>query len=104
DVDTFDRGIRRQVIDVQLERVSSGLLDQPRVIGPAAYRSAIQTAHYWNLNSLFGPSNQVQIFVRTNVVALHIGEIADRFRIAVDSLRQVMVDVITIETGLLFKQ
>ena len=67
------------IVNIQLQPIGACLFNLLGIFNPATAGNAIEAANNWNIHRFFGLPDQLQIFVRPHAVAVHFGEIAQRF-------------------------
>src|SRR5262249_51355530 len=82
----------------------AGFFNQCCVINPASSGNPVQAPDHRYVNRLLRLPNQIHVVVRSDVVATHLGKIAQRLTIAVDPLAEVVVEVIALSRDLLLEQ
>ena len=65
-----------QVVDVQLQRLGTGLLDLHSVVGPTLRAGGVETADDRDRRGFAAAANQVQVLVRPHVVAAELRKVA----------------------------
>jgi hypothetical protein len=78
DVAAADRGIARQVVDVELDRRGARALQVARVVRPAARRDAVQARDHGNLHRRDRALEQAEIPTRPRIVAGLRREVRER--------------------------
>ena len=63
DVGRAQRHVAGGVVDVQLEPVGAGLLEQPRVVDPPAGRDAVERGHHRNADGGLDPAQMLEVLV-----------------------------------------
>ena len=97
-------GIARNGINVQLERISAGLLDLPRVIQPAAKCAAVQAADDWDIDRRFRLGDVLEVRFRPNLELGPNRKIAQRLRVRFRALFKIKIQVVVIAPNLLFEK
>ncbi len=96
--------VGRQVVDVQLQCIGAGLLDFMRILDPSAGRDAVEAADHRNIKRLLQPPQVIEIALGANIVALHLGKIAERLGIGLGAAAEVMIELVTLVGDLLLEQ
>ena len=80
-----------EVVDVQLDRGSAGILHRPGIVGPAAGRDAVEAADHRDVDGCGGALEQAQVAPRPGLFLSGGREVGERLREAlgacVDELR-----------------
>jgi len=104
DVGRGHRGVGGDVVDVELQRIGTCLLDLPGVIDPASRGHPVEAADDGNAHRGLDPAKMLQVGVGTEVVAPHVGKVRERLRVALGAVREMMVEIVALERDLLFEE
>jgi len=95
--------VRRDRVQVQLQRVGAGLLNLFREARPAARRRAVQAGDDGNHHRLLGILDVPQIGLRADEEFGRLRKIAERFGITLRSLGGAPVQLVTFVANLLLE-